>query len=522
MMDIQFTDISIFRERMQLLRAQGMDFLRELAGMDWGEEGLGAIYMLENSTTRERCNIAVRTTGREKPQLPTVSDIWQIAELYEREVYDFYGIEFTGHPDMRRLFLRNDWVGHPLRKDYNPDESINPVRLLSEKEEEIRREYDIKEDIDLARMVEKLKILHYDQYYINIGPQHPATHGVLHFHLSLEGEEVRKVDIHCGYIHRGIEKLCESRTYPQTLAFTDRLDYLSAHQCRHALCMCIENALEMELPRRVQFIRTIMDELQRIDSHLLMFSCMAMDMGAITSFIYGFREREKVLDIMEEVTGGRLIQNYNVIGGVQADITPGFANKVKAYLADQKRRLKEYYDVFVNNVIFKNRSQGVGVLSLADAISFGATGCTGRASGWACDVRKHHPYALYSEVDFKEILHTQGDSYHRLLVRLEEIEQSIYIIEQLIDNIPEGDFKLKTKPIIKLPEGQFSASVEGSRGEFGVFIESHGDKQPYRLKFRPMGLPLIAAAQKIMKGCKIADLITIGASLDYVIPDIDR
>lgn len=507
---------------MLLLNKEGMDFLREIVGMDWQEKGLGAIYILENSNTGEGVEIAVRTTNREKPQIPTVSDIWEIAELYEREVYDFFGIEFNGHPDMRRLFLRNDWIGYPLRKDYNASEAINPIRLESEEEEDLKREFEIQEDRQLAELVEKLKIMHYDQYVINIGPQHPATHGVLRFRLSVEGEVIRKIDIKCGYIHRGIEKLCEEKMYPQTLAFTDRLDYLSAHQNRHALCMCIEKAMGLEVSERVQYIRTIMDELQRIDSHLLMFSCMAMDMGAITSFIYGFREREKVLDIMEEVTGGRLIQNYNVIGGVQADITSGFADKVKAYCKEQKKKLEEYYDVFVNNIIFRNRSIGVGVLKHEDAISFGATGGTGRASGWACDVRKRHPYAMYDKVEFKEIVHTEGDSYTRLLVRLEEIVESINIIDQLIDNIPEGEFKTKTKPIIKLPEGTFSASVEGSRGEFGVFIESHGDKYPYRMKFRPMGLPLIAAAHKIMKNSKIADLITIGASLDYVIPDIDR
>lgn len=521
-MEVNFIDIKDFRETMLAHRRKGMDFLRELIGMDWQDDGLGAIYMLENSSTHENIEVAVRTLDRERPQLPSVSDIWMVAELYEREVYDFYGIEFTGHHDLRRLYLRNDWVGFPLRKDYDASEELNPVRMESEPVEEFQREYDIQDDREMAEIVEKLKILHYDQYVVNIGPQHPATHGVLHFHLSLEGEEVRKVDIRCGYIHRGIEKLCESRTYPQILPFTDRLDYLSAHQNRHALCMCIENAMEIGVSNRVQYIRTIMDELQRIDSHLLMYSCMAMDMGAITGFIYGFREREKILDIMEEVTGGRLIQNYYVIGGVQADITPGFAKKVKEYCNDQKIRIKEYYDLFVNNVIFRNRSIGVGVLSREDAISFGATGGTGRASGWECDVRKRHPYAMYGKVDFKEIVHTGGDCYTRLIVRLEEILESIGIIEQLIDNIPEGDYKTKTKPIIKLPEGRFSASVEGSRGEFGVFIESRGDKMPYRLKFRPTGLPLLAAAHKIMKGCKIADLITIGASLDYVIPDIDR
>lgn len=521
-MNTKDVDIKDFRQYMLELHGQGMDFLREIVGMDWEEQGLGAIYILENSNTHECAEVCVKTTNWTKPQLPTVSDIWKIAELYEREVYDFFGIEFNGHPDMRRLFLRNDWVGHPLRKNYDPSEAINPIRLESEQEEDLIREYEVREDKQLAEIVEKQKILHYDQYIVNIGPQHPATHGVLRFRLSVEGEVVRKIDIKCGYIHRGIEKLCESKTYPQTLAFTDRLDYLSAHQNRHALCMCIEKAMGIEVTERVQYIRTIMDELQRIDSHLLMFSCMAMDMGAITSFIYGFREREKVLDIMEEVTGGRLIQNYNIIGGVQADITPGFAEKVKAFCNEQKKKLNEYYDVFVNNIIFRTRSIGVGVLSKEDAISFGATGGTGRASGWACDVRKRHPYAMYDKVDFKEIVHTDGDCYTRLLVRLEEILESIRIIEQLIDSIPEGEFRTKTKPVIRVPEGRYYTAVEGSRGEFGVFIESNGDKMPYRMKFRPMGIPLIAAAQKIMKGGKIADLITIGASLDYVIPDIDR
>lgn len=517
-----FIDIKELRQQMKELRCKGMDFLRDLIGIDWGEEGLGVIYSLENSSTKENKQFAVRCSDREKPQIPTVCDIWKVAELYEREVYDFFGIEFTGHPDLRRLYLRNDWVGHPLRKDYDESEALNPIRLESEVTEDVQRPYEIAEDAEMAKIDKETNIIHGDQYIINIGPQHPATHGVLRFRLALDGEEIRKIDIRCGYIHRGIEKMSEKLTYPQILALTDRLDYLSAHQNRHALCMCIENAMGLEVTERTQYIRTIMDELQRIDSHLLFLSCAAMDLGAITTFIYGFRDREKILDIFEEVTGGRLIQNYNTIGGVQADITPGFAQKVKDYCQYQKGKIQEYNDVFTNNVITRKRMIGVGHLSLEDAISYGCTGGTGRASGWACDVRKRHPYALYDKVDFKEIIYKNGDCYDRFLLRIDEILESIHIIEQLIDSIPEGDYKVKTKPIIRLPEGKFSAAVEGSRGEFGVFIESRGDKSPYRIKFRPMGLPLVAAMHKILKGAKVADLIAIGATLDYVIPDIDR
>ena len=500
------------------LHSEGYDFLRSLTGMDWGEEGLGVVYHLEKTSTGENKVIKTATTNRENPELPSVCDLWKAAELNEREAYDFFGIHFIGHPDMRRLYLREDWIGHPFRKDY--DESLNPLRMTNEEPDDVTHYY---EELPDGSVIEKRDILFdEDEYIINIGPQHPATHGVLRFRVSLEGEIIKKLDVHCGYIHRGVEKMCESLTYPQTLALTDRLDYLGAHQNRHALCMCIEKAMGIEVSDRVQYIRTIMDELQRIDSHLLFFSCLCMDLGALTAFFYGFRDREKILDIFEATTGGRLIQNYNTIGGVQYDIAPDFVQKVKDFIAYLRPMLREYHEVFTGNVIAQGRLKGVGILSREDAISFGATGGTGRASGWACDVRKRHPYAMYGKVDFKEIIRTEGDSFARYMVRMEEIMESMNIIEQLIDNIPEGPFQEKTKAIIKVPEGSYYAAVEGSRGEFGVFLESRGDKSPYRLKFRSTGLPLVSIMGTVCRGAKIADLIAIGGTVDYVVPDIDR
>ena len=500
------------------LRAEGYDFLRSLTGMDWGEEGLGVVYHLEKTTTGENKVVRTMTANRENPELPSVCDLWKAAELNEREAYDFFGIHFIGHPDMRRLYLREDWVSHPFRKDY--DESLNPLRMTNEEPDDVTHHY---EELPDGSVIEKRDVLFdQDEYIINIGPQHPATHGVLRFRVSLEGEIIKKLDVHCGYIHRGIEKMCESLTYPQTLALTDRLDYLSAHHNRHALCMCIENAMGIEVSERVQYIRTIMDELQRIDSHLLFFSCLCMDLGALTAFFYGFRDREKILDIFEATTGGRLIQNYNTIGGVQYDIAPDFVKKVKEFIAWLRPTLREYHEVFTGNIIAHGRLEGVGILSREDAISFGATGGTGRASGWACDVRKRHPYAMYGKVDFKEIVRTEGDSFARYMVRMEEIVESMNIIEQLIDNIPEGPFQEKTKAIIKVPKGSYYAAVEGSRGEFGVFLESRGDKYPYRLKFRSTGLPLVSIMETVCRGAKIADLIAIGGTVDYVVPDIDR
>lgn len=508
------------RKEMERLRAEEhMDFLENLIGLDWEEEGLGVIYQLESTETGKRVSLKSVCADRENPMLPSVSDLWDIANIYEREVYDFYGIIFTGHPDMRRIFLREDWVGFPMRKD-DETEKNNPLRMTNEPLADVTTSYTLNADGTVTK--EENKIFEEDEYVVNIGPQHPSTHGVLHFRVSLDGERIRKIDPVLGYIHRGVEKISESLTYPQTLALTDRLDYLGAMQNRHALCMCIEQAMGVEVSDRVKVIRTIMDELQRIDSHILFFSCLCQDLGATTAFLYGFRDREKILDIFEETCGGRLILNYNTIGGVMADIHPNFQKRVKEFIPYMRKNIQEYHDIFTGNVIFQNRAKGVGVLTKEQCISFGCTGGTGRAAGWHNDVRKLHPYAAYDRVQFNEVTRTEGDSFARYMIRLDEILESLNIIEQLIDNIPEGNFQEKMKPIIKVPAGTYYSAVEGSRGEFGVLLESKGDKSPYRLHYRSTGLPLVAVMDTACRGNMIADLITIGGTVDYVVPDIDR
>ena len=506
-------------EMQRLKDEEHFDFLETLTGMDWGEDGLGVVYNLWSTTQNKRISLKTATTDRENPFLPTVSDLWNIANIYEREVFDFFGIKFLGHPDMRRIFLREDWNGYPMRKDDKPEEE-NPLRMDNEPLADVTTQYDRQADGSIT--TKENTIFTEDDYVVNIGPQHPSTHGVLHFRVALEGERIRKIDPILGYIHRGIEKLNESLTYPQTLALTERLDYLGAMQNRHALCMCIEKAAGIEVSERVQYIRTIMDEFQRIDSHILFFSCLCQDMGATSAFLYGFRDREQILDIFEETCGGRLILNYNTIGGVMADIHPNFVRRVKEFIPYMRHNLQEYYDIFVNNVIAHNRLEGVGVLNKEQVISFGCTGGTGRAAGWSNDLRKHQPYAAYDKVDFQEITYTEGDSFARLMVRMKEIEESLKIIEQLIDGIPEGPFQTKTKPIIKIPAGTYYSAVEGSRGEFGVLLESKGDKFPSRLHYRSTGLPLVAAMDTVCHNCFIADLMAIGGTVDYVVPDIDR
>jgi len=495
------------------------DFLVQLTGMDWGEK-LGVLYLLSSSKdVSKEIVIKTGTADRKNPLLYSVTDLWETAHFNEREVYAMLGIRFINNPDMRRFFLNSDWVGFPLRKDYDPDPALNPVKLES------------KEIIDIAPRIfetpqglkeDTSKIFEDEDYVINIGPQHPSTHGVMHFRISLDGEILKKIDVHSGYIHRGIEKLSENLTYPQILHFTDRLDYLAANINRHALCMCVEKAAEIEIPLRAQYIRTIMDELNRIDSHLIAWGTMCMDLGATTAFIYGMREREKILDIFEQTSGGRLIINYNVIGGVMFDIYSNFQKEVKEFIPYMRKRLKEYDNLVTGNVIAVGRMKNLGLMSKEDAVSYAVTGPAGRASGFACDLRKYSPYALYGEVKFTEIIRHEGDAYARYLNRLDEIEESLKIIEQLIDNIPEGDFLAKTKAIIKLPEGEYFQRIEAARGEFGVFIESRGDKFPYRLKFRSPSMALVSAMPLISKGEKLSDFISIGGSMDYVIPDIDR
>lgn len=496
------------------------DLLTALVGMDW-KDSCGCLYYLTSTVHDwDMLCVKVEAEDRENPRIHSVADVWKVANFQEREAYDFFGIEFIGHPDMRRFFLRNDWVGYPLRKDYDANPELNPIRMTDELNEDDT--YTLVEDENGNVSRAEGKVFGPDDYVVNIGPQHPSTHGVMRFRAAVDGETVKKVDVVSGYIHRGIEKLCEGLTYPQLLHFTDRMDYMSAHQNRHCLCMCIEKAANIEVPRRAQVIRVMMDELMRISSHLLSFGCTSMDLGATTCFFYGFREREMVLDIFEKTCGARMSMNYNVIGGVIADLHPDFVKDVKEFCAIMPERLKEYHKVFSGNVIAKNRLEKVGYLSKEDAINYDITGPSGRGSNFSCDCRKKHPYSIYPELKFEEVLETGCDSYARYMVRMREIEESVKILEQLVDNIPEGDIRAQVPKVIKLPAGRWYQQVEASRGTFGVYIESTGEKNPYRVHFQSPCFNLVGVMDLTCRGYMIADLITIGAALDFVIPDIDR
>lgn len=503
------------------------DLLNALAGVDW-TDSIGVMYYLTNTETHEMIHVKVATDNRETPRLHSVSDVWHVANFQEREAYDLVGIEFIGHPDMRRFFLRNDWVGHPLRKDYDANPELNPLRLDDEQNEDDT--YRLEEDADGNVTRIDGKVFDDEEYVINFGPQHPSTHGVMRYRASLDGEMIKKVDVVSGYIHRGIEKMCESLTYPQTLLYTERMDYMAAHINRHCLCLCIEKALGLEVPHRAELIRMIMDELMRISSHLLSYGCLTMDQGATTAFFYGFRERELIYDIFDKTCGARMSMSYITIGGVVADVHEGFIEDVRKACDSIEKSLKEYHKLFTGNVIAVNRMKGVGLLSKEDAVNYAITGPSGRASGFRCDVRKTHPYSLYDEFEFDEIVYESGDSMDRYMVRMKEIEESIKILRQACDKLEaegeKGEFIAKVPKLIKLPAGHWYQQVEASRGAFGVYLESDGEgkpfQHPYRLHFQSPCFNLVGVVDLTCKDNMIADLITITASLDFVIPDIDR
>ena len=497
----------------------GFDFLVTIVGMDWKDK-LGCVYYLTNTKTNAHLSVKVTTDNLENPMLHSVADLWSIAGIFEREVYDFFGIVFINNSDMRRLFLSIDWKGFPLRKDYDESEELNPVTVENERQSDFTDTYVELPDGKVEKR--EVRVFEPDDFVVNIGPQHPATHGVLRFRTAVDGETIKKIDVYMGYIHRGIEKICEKLTYPQTLHFMDRMDYFSGHPYHHCLCMAIEEAAGIQISRRAQVIRVIMDELSRIASHCLFIGTFCMDLGATTMLFYTLRVREQILDIMEKTCGARMTFNYECVGGVMQDLAPDFVQDVKALLEVLPKNIKEYNKLFTGNVITQNRMVGVGVLSKQDAISWSVTGPSGRASGWACDVRKTDPYSTYGELDFEQVVKTEGDSMARFKVRMEEMEQSAKIIAQLIDNIPDGEYCVKVPKVLKLPVGHWFKTVEGCRGTFGVYLESDGTTSPYRLKLVPPSLTAAAAVDHITRGNKIADLITIGGSLDYIVPDMDR
>lgn len=362
-----------------------------------------------------------------------------------------------------------------------------------------------------------------DELVINMGPQHPSTHGVLRLVLRLDGEKVVDADVVIGYLHRGIEKLCENRDYTQIVLLTDRMDYVAAVTSNLGYVETVEKLYAIDVPRRAKYIRTVLSELQRVASHLVWLGTHAMDIGAVTVFLYCLRERELALDLFEEYCGARLTYNSMRVGGLPVDIPPNWANKVLQFCELQAQKLPEYEQLLTSNRIWLERTKGVGVISAADAISIGLCGPPLRASGVARDVRKDEPYAAYDELPFDIAMGTQGDTYDRYLVRLEEIRQSLRIIRQGIDGLPEGPIMGKVPRLIKPPAGETYHAIEAPKGELGYFIASDGKSvSPYRFRVRPPSFCNLQALPLLVRGHLVADVVAIIGTIDIVLGEVDR
>lgn len=366
-----------------------------------------------------------------------------------------------------------------------------------------------------------------EEMVLNMGPQHPSTHGVLRLELTLDGEVITKVVPHIGYLHRCFEKHCEVMTYPQVIPYTDRMDYLAAMGNELGYVIGVEKLLGIQVPERVEFIRVIMAELQRIASHLVAIGTYGADIGAFTPFLFCFRDRERILNLFEITCGARLLYNYIWIGGLSHDLHPDFIRLTKEFIRDFKPNLKELNSLLTFNKIFIDRTANVGILPLETAINFGITGPMLRASGLKWDLRKDDPYSVYNKFDFdipigEGKMGTVGDSWDRYYVRVLEMEESIKIIEQAIAQIPDGDVTSAIPKRIKPPVGHIYSRVENPRGELGYFIISDGSTSPFRVKVRAPSFVNLQIMDELCKGHLIADVIAILGSIDIVLGEIDR
>jgi NADH-quinone oxidoreductase subunit D len=360
---------------------------------------------------------------------------------------------------------------------------------------------------------------------LNFGPQHPSTHGVLRIVLKVDGERIVSARPDVGYLHRGTEKLFETETYPMVIPHTDRLDYVAAATNNHAYVLAVEKLLGVEVPKRAQYIRVLLDEMQRISSHLLWLATAAIDLGAITPFFYTFREREVILDLFEDYCGARLTLNCMRVGGLQEELTPGWIEKLRAFTEDLGAKIDEYEDLLTENRIWKMRTIGVGILNTERCIEWGVTGPPLRAAGLAWDIRRAIPYECYPELDFEIPTGKNADTYDRYLVRVAELRQSRRILLQCCDWLaanPTGDIRGKVPRVIKPPVGDVYASVESPKGELGFYLVSNGGNKPYRLRVRPPSFINLQALPEMARGHMVSDLVAIIGTIDIVLGEVDR
>ncbi len=532
------------------------DHITDICSVDYPNdtERFEVIYQLLSLAHRRRIRLKARLT-EDHPEIASVTGIWKGADFMEREVYDLMGITFVGHPDLRRILLPEDYgEGYPLRKDFPAEgrgwRSEFPfIPRLDEAPEEQSAEGEIPEsEKQVFRATEQPSgTRRREELLLNMGPQHPSTHGVLRVVLELDGERIVKATPDLGYLHRGVEKLAEGLHYMQVIPHTDRLDYVCAMTNNYAYVRAVEKLLDITVPERAEYIRTIVAEMQRIIGHLFWLGTQALDIGAMTVFFWTFREREILLDMFEKLCGARLTLNYYRIGGVDSDFTPDLVTRLKAFLHTFPDKVNEYNQLLMSNRIWVGRTKDIAVISAEDAINFGLTGPTLRGSGVDYDIRKYEPYGAYDKVEWEVPVGKRGDTYDRYWVRMEEMRQSARIIAQCLDQMPEGPIMADVPHVVpppkakvmrdmeslihhfiiftqgfKPPKGETYCGTEVPKGELGFFLVSDGGPRPYRLKIRAPSFIHMGAFDHMARGYLISDIITIFGTYDIVMGECDR
>ncbi len=512
-------------------------FLMDICGVDYPEreKRFDVVYHFADPANKNR--LRVKAQLGEKESIPTLTTVYKGADWFEREAFDMFGIPFSEHPNLRRILCHEDFVGYPLRKDYPADRRQS---LATPLEHSFAK--------DRARMLSEEMDHLSDKIWLNIGPAHPATHGTLRFMAILEGETISKVDIEIGYLHRCFEKMAETHTYNQVIPYTDRLNYCSAPLNNNAWCRAVEKLCGIEAPDRAKVIRIILDEFSRIIDHAVCIGTQLVDIGALTNFWLFFRAREAVYDLFEKLCGARLTVSLARVGGLGFDIPNQAwidqASKTCEIILDV---YKEIDTLVTKNRIFTSRMVGVTPISVADAIDWGFTGPCLRACGIPRDLRKDQPYGGYEQFNFDIPIGETGDCYDRYMVRMEEIKQSVRIIQQALKVLPSGPIMVDSTGIalprkedvygnieglmhqfmkviydVEVPKGEIYSASEGANGELGFYIVSDGSGRPYRVKCRPPCFAIFQSFPKLLEGHMVADAIAALGTVNIVAGELDR
>ncbi|MFZ0612276.1 MAG: NADH-quinone oxidoreductase subunit C/D [Desulfobacterales bacterium] len=482
--------------------------------------------------------------GGENPRLATITDLWPVADWYEREAWDMFGIGFDGHPHLERILLPPTWEGHPLRKEHPARATeMGPFRMPPERQAQAQEALRFRpEKWGLRSRGEDTDLM-----FLNLGPQHPGTHGVFRILLELDGEEIVDAVPEIGFHHRGAEKMSERQTWHTFIPYTDRIDYLGGVMNNLPYVLAVEQLAGIRVPDRVKVIRVMLVELFRIASHLVWYGTFAQDLGMMSPVFFMFNDRERLFDIVMAITGGRMHPSWFRIGGVAQDLPAGWEKMIADFLGYLPGRLKEYDRMVMRNRMFKARTQGIGAYTLEEAVEWGVTGPGLRACGLEWDFRRQRPYSGYEQFEFEVPTAARGDCYGRALVRVEEMRQSLRIIAQCLANMPAGPYKadhhLTTPPLKErtmhdietlithfvgvswgpvVPPGEASVAIEATKGCNSYYLISDGGIHAYRARIRTPSFPHLQMIPLISRGLMVPDLLAILGSIDYVMADVDR